>query len=139
MTLASQAGAERIVLFDGVCNLCAWAVQFIIKRDSRGVFKFAALQSEAGQRLLLEHGYASASLDSFVLIEAEGLYVKSEAALRVARHLSGFWPLCYGALILPWRLRDAVYGWIARNRYRWFGKQESCLVPTPEWRARIIE
>lgn len=128
-----------IILFDGVCNLCAWAVRFIIERDPRGVFRFASLQSAAGQELMRKHGLNPSQLDSFVLVENDRAYSESTAALRVARRLSGAWPLFYGAMVLPRFVRDPLYKFIARNRYRWFGKKDSCLIPTPELRARFLD
>lgn len=128
-----------LVLFDGVCNLCAWAVRFIIGRDPRGIFRFASLQSELGQRLLKQHGIDPTRTDSFVLIQDGDASMESTAALRVARQLSGAWPIFYAAMILPRFVRDPVYRFIARHRYRWFGKQDSCMIPTPELRARFIE
>lgn len=128
-----------LILFDGVCNLCAWAVRFIIERDPRGVFRFASLQSELGRKLLAEHGIDPSQTDSFILIENGVAYVESTAALRVARHLSGLWPICHFAILLPRLVRDPVYRFIARNRYRWFGKQESCMIPTPELKSRFLD
>jgi predicted DCC family thiol-disulfide oxidoreductase YuxK len=128
-----------LILFDGVCNLCAWAVRFIIKRDPTGVFRFASLQSELGQRLLAKHGIDPTSTDSFVLVENDIAYTESTAALRVTRRLHRAWPLCYVGIVLPRVLRDPVYRFIARHRYRWFGKQETCMIPTPELRARFVE
>lgn len=128
-----------LVLFDGVCHLCAWAVQFISDRDPKGAFRFAPLQSDLGQRVLKEHGIDTSNMDSFVLVENGVAYIKSTAALRVARKLSGAWPLCYAAIILPRLLRDPIYQFIARNRYRWFGKADACMMPSPELRARFLE
>jgi predicted DCC family thiol-disulfide oxidoreductase YuxK len=128
-----------LILFDGVCNLCAWAVRFIIERDPAGVFRFASLQSELGQRLLAEHGIDPSRTDSFVLVENGVAFTESTAALRVARRLRYAWPLCYAGIVLPRVLRDPVYRFIARHRYRWFGKQETCMIPTPELRARFVE
>lgn len=128
-----------IILFDGVCNLCAWAVRFIIERDPHELFRFAALQSETGQKLLAQHGLNRNSMDSFVLIENDRARTESSAALRVARHLSGAWPLSFAFTILPCAVRDPLYRFIARNRYRWFGKMDSCLMPTPELRARFLD
>jgi predicted DCC family thiol-disulfide oxidoreductase YuxK len=133
-----SASSPPLILFDGVCNLCAWAVQFIIKRDPDAVFRFASLQSEMGRHLLAKHGIDPAQTDSFVLIEDDVAYTESTAALRVARHLKGAWPLCYSGILLPRLLRDPVYRFIARHRYRWFGKEESCMIPTPELRARFV-
>lgn len=127
-----------IILFDGVCNLCAWSVRFIIERDPRAVFRFATLQSETGQQLLAQQGLDRSCMDSFVLIEDGRSHTESSAALRVARHLSGAWPLCFVFIILPRFVRDPLYRFIARHRYRWFGKNESCLVPTPEIKNRFL-
>ncbi len=128
-----------LILFDGVCNLCAWAVRFIIERDPQGTFRFASLQSDLGRSLLGRHGIDPAQTDSFILIEDGVAHAESTAALRVARHLSGLWPVCYAAIVLPRLLRDPVYRFIARNRYRWFGKQQSCMIPTPELRGRFLD
>lgn len=127
-----------IILFDGVCNLCAWSVQFIIKHDPRGAFKFAALQSPAGQTLLAARGLAQEHFDSVVLIEGDRFYKESSAALRIARRLSGLWPLLYGFMIVPTFIRDWVYQFIATHRYGWFGKTDSCLMPTPDLNSRFL-
>jgi predicted DCC family thiol-disulfide oxidoreductase YuxK len=128
-----------IILFDGVCNLCQWAVRFIIERDPGAIFRFASLQSEVGQRLLAEHGLTiSPDPDSIVLIAGGRAYTHTDAALRIARRLSGPWPLLWVFIGLPRALRDPVYRFIARNRYRWFGRQETCWMPTPALRARFL-
>ena len=127
-----------IVLFDGVCNLCNGSVQFILKRDPRGTFRFASLQSEAGRSLMAGHGLDPGALSSVVLIEDGRAFEESSAALRIARHLPGPWKLLRVFAVVPRPLRDAVYRWIARNRYRWFGKTETCWLPTPELRARFL-
>lgn len=129
---------DKIVLFDGVCNLCAWSVQFIIRRDPRGQFRFAALQSEVAQRLLAERGLAGPGLDSVVLIEGARAYTRSGAALRIARRLAGLWPALAALLLVPRPLRDWAYGVVARNRYHWFGQQTECWLPTPELRRRFL-
>jgi predicted DCC family thiol-disulfide oxidoreductase YuxK len=134
-----KADEHPIVLFDGVCNLCNNSVQFMIQRDPRARLRFTSLQSEAGQRLQAEHGIDSASLDSMLLVEGGRLYRESDAALRMARHLKGAWPLLGAFRIIPRPLRNLVYRWIARNRYRWFGKMEACWLPTPELRSRFLE
>jgi predicted DCC family thiol-disulfide oxidoreductase YuxK len=128
---------ERIVLFDGVCNFCNASVNFIIGRDGAGRFKFAPLQSEIGRALREKHRIAE-DVDSIILIEGGKAYVRSEAALRIARGLGGAWPLLYGLRFVPGRLRDWAYGQIAKNRYRWFGKKDVCMMPTPEVRGRFI-
>lgn len=133
---------HALVLFDGVCNLCNGAVNFIIDRDPVGYFRFAALQSEEAAPLLARFGrppVASATApDSIVLIEGGRLYERSGAALRIARRLRGPWPLLYAFVAVPKPLRDAAYGWIAANRYRWFGKEDACRLPTPGLRARFL-
>jgi predicted DCC family thiol-disulfide oxidoreductase YuxK len=132
--------AQPVVLFDGVCNLCNGAVQFIVDRDPRGTLRFASLQSEPAAELLRAHGKAppTGDPDSVVLIEDGRVYESSGAALRIARHLRAPWGLLYALVIVPRFLRDAVYRFIARNRYRWFGKSEQCRIPTPELRARFL-
>jgi predicted DCC family thiol-disulfide oxidoreductase YuxK len=129
---------HKIILFDGVCNLCNGAVVFIIKRDKKNVFKFAALQSEIGQELTSKFKIDTSKVDSIILIDGEKHYEKSTAALRIARELSGGYPLLYGFMVLPGFLRNAVYDYIARNRYKWFGKKESCMIPTPELKSRFL-
>ncbi len=132
--------AHGIVLFDGVCNLCNASVQFILDRDARDHFRFAALQSEAGVKALRAHGRepATGDPDSVMLIEGDRVYDRSDAALRIARRLRGAWPLLAVFLVVPRFIRDAVYKLIARNRYRWFGRTEECRIPTPALRARFL-
>ena len=129
---------QPVILFDGVCNLCAWSVQFIIKRDPQAHFMFASMQSPAGQRLLAERGLDQQAADSFVLIEGASHYTSSDAALRVARRLAWPWPLLSALVIVPRPLRDWAYSVIARNRYRWFGQPDACMLPTPELRERFL-
>lgn len=126
------------MLFDGVCNLCNGSVQFIVRHDPAGRFRFASLQSEAGQALLRRHGMDPGDLFSVILVEDGRVYSRSDAALRIARGLSGGWRAAGALRVVPRPLRDLVYGWVARNRYRWFGKQEACMIPTPELRARFL-
>lgn len=130
---------ERVILFDGVCHLCQGAVKFIIKRDPAGRFRFASLQSQAGSRMLRAAEACEESLDSVVLIERGTYYTRSAAALRIARGLRYPWPLLYALIVVPRGLRDAVYRYVAKHRYRWFGKDESCLVPTRELKERFLE
>jgi predicted DCC family thiol-disulfide oxidoreductase YuxK len=128
-----------IILFDGVCNLCNKSVQFIIKRDKKGLFRLASLQGNAGQALLQQYNLPNDTLYSFVLIENGKVYTRSTAALRVLRKLGGGWKLLYGLVILPPFIRNAIYNWIARNRYKWYGKREECMVPTPELKSRFLD
>jgi predicted DCC family thiol-disulfide oxidoreductase YuxK len=126
------------ILFDGVCNLCNGSVQFILRRDPQARFRFASLQSEAGQRLVTEQGLDPEILSSVILIEDGQVYRESTAALRIARHMAGAWKLLRVFVLVPRPIRDAVYRLIARNRYRWFGKSETCWLPTSELRARFL-
>lgn len=127
-----------VILFDGVCNLCNGAVQFIIKRDKHGVFRFAPLQSNFGQDQLRNAGLVFSSVETIILVEDGKFYQRSDAALRISKHLSGAWPLLYSFRILPRVIRDGVYNWVARNRYRFFGKRDECMIPTPELKARFL-
>ena len=127
------------MLFDGDCNLCNSAVQFVLRRDPRGRFRFASLQSCAGQRALQVAGGAAPLPDSIVLVANGLVAVKSTAALRIARRLRWPWPLLAVGFVVPRLLRDLVYDWIARHRYRWFGKRAQCLVPNPALRARFLD
>lgn len=124
-----------IVLFDGVCNLCNGAVQFIIARDKHQDFRFASLQSTFGQQYQEQVG----EVDSILLVEEGQVYQKSTAALRIARKLNGLWPMLFVFIIIPPFLRDFIYDIIARNRYRWFGKKESCWLPTPDLKALFLD
>ncbi|MEL6865730.1 MAG: thiol-disulfide oxidoreductase DCC family protein [Bacteroidota bacterium] len=128
-----------ILLYDGVCNLCNHSVQFVIKRDSKQQFRFAALQSDVGRKLLETHQFSADHLDSIVLIEDGKAYSHSTAALRVSRQLNSLWPLLYFFILIPAPLRNWVYNWIANNRYRWFGKQDTCMLPSPETRTRFLD
>jgi predicted DCC family thiol-disulfide oxidoreductase YuxK len=128
-----------IVLFDGICNLCTTSVQFIIKRDPQGYFTFASLQSAIGKTLLEQHGLQPDALDTFVLVEGSRCFTRSDAALRVAKHLSGCWPLFRVLSLIPKPLRDWGYTVIARNRYRWFGRKETCMVPSQDILNRFLQ
>lgn len=130
---------ERIVLFDGVCNFCNSSVQFVIKRDPKGKFKFAALQSELGQHILSKNEIPSTEYETVILSVDGKLYKKSSAALRIAKELSGLWPLMYIFMLVPPFIRNAVYSFIAARRYKWFGKKDACMIPSPEIRARFIQ
>lgn len=137
MQLGQEYGKHGIVLFDGVCNLCTGSVLFILKRDKKDYFRFVSLQSEAAQKLLAGTTLTQ-DLDTFVLVENGVIYNRSTAALRVARKLSGLWPLLYVFIIVPKFIRDGVYRFISANRYKWFGKKDSCMIPTPELRQKFI-
>jgi predicted DCC family thiol-disulfide oxidoreductase YuxK len=127
-----------VVLFDGVCNLCNASVQFIIARDPAAHFRFAALDSTVARRMLGESALIGSLPDSVVLVENGRVYTRSTAALRIARRLRFPWPLIYPLIVVPKPLRDMIYDLIARHRYRWFGKRDTCMVPTPELQRRFI-
>ena len=129
---------ERIVFFDGVCNLCDSSVQFIIKRDPNGKFKFSPLQNEKGQEVLSMNELRTSDFDSILLSINGKLYQKSSAALRIAKELNGLWPLMYAFIIVPPFIRNVVYDFIAERRYKWFGKKDACMLPTPEMRSRFL-
>lgn len=129
---------KPIILFDGVCNLCNSSVQFIIKRDSQAHFLFASLQSEIGQAILREFGLNTSDFDTFVLIENGKAYTKSTAALKVVKKLEGAWKYFYIFNVIPTVIRDLFYIFVAKNRYRFFGKKEYCMLPQPELKSRFI-
>jgi predicted DCC family thiol-disulfide oxidoreductase YuxK len=128
-----------VILFDGYCNLCSGSVVFILKRERGDVFRFASLQSEYAQSLLEERGIRDEAPDSIVLFEEDRYYCRSTAALRIARKLRCFWPLLYAFIIIPRFIRDPLYDWIARNRYRWFGKRSACYVPHREVAHKFLD
>ena len=129
---------RAIILFDGVCHLYTSTVQFIIKRDPNGYFTFASLQSEIGRQLLEEYGLQPDALDTFVLVEGSRCFTRSDAALRVAQHLSGGWSLVRVLSLIPKPVRDWGYTVIARNRYRWFGTHETCMLPSRDILDRFL-
>ena len=129
-----------IILFDGVCNLCNGAVRFIIKRDRFGKFRFASLQSDAGRALLEQNGVTHWGTDSIVYIPQQGdAFSESSAVLYILKELGRGWQLLFPLIHLPTFLRDGIYRFIARNRYRWFGKKEKCMLPSDTTRSRFIE
>ncbi len=128
----------KIILFDGVCNLCNGAVNFVIQRDKKDKFKFAALQSETGLQLIFKFKIDTAELDSILLVDGEKYYDKSTAALHIAKYLSGAYPLLFMFIIVPKFIRDAIYDYIAKNRYKWFGRKESCMIPTAELKEKFL-
>jgi predicted DCC family thiol-disulfide oxidoreductase YuxK len=128
---------KGIILFDGVCNYCNALVNFALKRDKKDHLLFAPLQSDAGMALRDRYG-VSPDIDSFIYIEDGKAYLYSTGALKVCRHLGAGWPLMAGFFIIPAFVRDAVYKWIARNRYRFFGKKDACMVPSPAVRRKFL-
>lgn len=129
-----------IVLFDGVCNFCQNSVQFIIKNDTKSYFKFASLQSNIGKEILIKHGLNEHDLSSLVLLENNKIYTRTNGALKIAKQLKGIYPIFYYLFYpFPSFTRDWTYKIIANNRYKWFGKQEECMLPSPEIRARFLD
>jgi len=133
-----SAVAGPLVLYDGQCGLCNHSVQLIIRHDRRGRFRFAALQSDAGQALLARHGLAADVIDTVVLVDGGRAFTRSRAALRIAGGMDAPWPLLRAFAIVPRPLADVVYDFVARNRYRWFGRSDACMLPPPEVRARFL-
>lgn len=136
--MSLQQSSKPVVLFDGVCNLCNESVLFVIKRDPKGKFRFAALQSDFGSRVLKQHQLDQTKLHSIILVEDDKITDRSTAALRIAKRMSGLWPLLYGFIVVPAFIRNFFYDWISRNRYKWFGKKDECMIPTPELKARFL-
>jgi predicted DCC family thiol-disulfide oxidoreductase YuxK len=136
--LELQTPGPRIVLFDGICNLCTGSVIFILRRDPRANLRFASIQSAAGERILESCGLPRDFAESIIYIEDGQPFTKSTAALKIVRNLKPPWPLLYIAKIIPTRIRDGAYDWIARNRYSIFGKRDSCLAPSPDFRSRFL-
>jgi predicted DCC family thiol-disulfide oxidoreductase YuxK len=130
---------HQLILFDGVCNLCNGFVQFVIEHDPDGRFQFAPLQSAAARRVLTGHGPLSPVPDSVVLVEEGRVFTGSTAALRVVRGLRFPWALAGALLVIPRPLRDGIYAFVARRRYRWFGQREHCMVPTAALRSRFLD
>ena len=130
--------AHPIVLFDGVCNLCHRSVQFIIRQDHQARFKFAPIQSSTGQRLMVDYALDPDDLSSFILIQNDKIYTKSDAWLKIVKTFPGVWSWLYAAIILPRALRDRFYDFIGSHRYQWFGKKESCMVPNADIRSRFL-
>jgi predicted DCC family thiol-disulfide oxidoreductase YuxK len=131
--------SNPVILFDGVCNLCNSSVDWIIRRDQRGHFRYGSLQSDSGQEILKTHHYDQGDLSTIVLEENGKLYFRSTAVLRILKSLGAAWPILYYLFIwIPPQVRDVVYRWIAANRYRWFGQRESCRLPTEQERALFV-
>ena len=127
-----------LVLYDGECGLCNRSVQTILRHDRRGAFRFAALQSELGRALLERHGLPTGAVDTVVLVDQGRAFTRSGAALRIAGRMDRPWPLARVFAVIPAPVRDVVYDWVARNRYRWFGRTDACMLPPPEVRARFL-
>ena len=139
MEISELPKDKKIILFDGVCNLCNSSVQFVIKHDKKDVFRFVALQSELGQKIIKHIGIDLSKIDSIVLYEPGiAYYLKAEAAFKTATALNGLYPFLKIFSALPKSLTNLVYDYIARNRYKWFGKKESCMIPTPDLAIKFL-
>ncbi|MEE9361016.1 MAG: DCC1-like thiol-disulfide oxidoreductase family protein [Cellulophaga sp.] len=138
MTVTSST--KKIVLFDGVCNMCNSFVLFAIKRDKKDILRFTSLQSEIGQKLISERNIDTSKIDSILLIEpGVAYYTKAEAALKIGQTFGGLWKTTWILEQLPSIITNTIYDFIAKNRYRWFGKKESCMLPTPELIEKFLE
>ena len=129
---------DSVILFDGICNFCNSSVNYVIEHDPKGYFKFAALQSEIGERLKEKFCIDTIRTDSVILIEDDKVFTRSTAALRIARKLSGPASLLYAFIIVPRPIRDLLYDQFAKRRYKFFGERDACMIPTPEIRARFL-
>jgi predicted DCC family thiol-disulfide oxidoreductase YuxK len=131
---------KKIILFDGVCNLCDSAVQFVIEHDKKDVFRFASLQSEIGREIIKHIGIDIKNIDSIVLYQPGiAYYYKSEAALEIAKNLGGVFPFATIFKILPTAFSNTIYDFVAKNRYKWYGKKESCMIPTAELKSKFLD
>jgi predicted DCC family thiol-disulfide oxidoreductase YuxK len=128
-----------VILFDGICNFCNSTINFIIQRDKNKLIRFAPLQSEAGRQLLAAFNLSTTEFHSFIYIENGKVFTESTAALRVCKKLTALWPLLYGFIIVPKFIRNGIYKWIAKNRYKWFGQKDQCMIPSPEIRNRFLQ
>ena len=137
--MTDKDNLHPVIIFDGVCNYCCGFVNFIINRDPQAIFRFVPFQSNTAHGILKEYDYPVDNLDTFVLIEEGKLYTKSEAGLRVQKLLGGLHTLLYAFIVVPAPIRDAVYDYIARHRYEWYGKKNECMVPTPDVKSRFLE
>jgi predicted DCC family thiol-disulfide oxidoreductase YuxK len=127
-----------VVLFDGVCNFCNGSVNFLIRHDRDNAFLFAPLQSPTGQALLDQYGLDKDAFSSFVVVEKEKVYTKSRAFFQLTKHLPWYWKTLQVFRIIPRFIRDAIYDWIAKNRYQWFGRKEACMIPSKEQKEKFI-
>jgi len=127
-----------VIVFDGVCNLCNNSVAFVIKRDKSYKFKFAPLQSETAKNLISKLSMSNNKIDSIILIDNHKYYIKSTAAIRICKELGAMWSLVYILILVPKPVRDYIYDIVAKNRYKWFGKKEQCMIPAKELESRFL-
>jgi prepilin-type processing-associated H-X9-DG protein len=137
--VSEHPGGGQVVFFDGVCNLCNGFVQFIIERDPKARFRFGALQSDQTSELLRGHPLDPKDLSTVLYLRHGKVLARSTAALYVLKDLGGWWSLVFVFIVVPPFIRNAVYGWVAHNRYKWFGQRETCMIPTPELRSRFLD
>lgn len=131
---------KKIILFDGVCNLCNSSIQLVIKHDKKDLYRFAALQSETGKKMTAERNIDTSEIDSIILIEpGVAYYTKSAAALKVGKTFGGLWSLLAVFEWIPEGISNVVYDYIAKNRYRWYGKTDACMIPTPELKSKFLD
>lgn len=139
MELPELPKNKKIILFDGVCNLCDKAVQYVIKHDTKDIFRFVALQSDLGQQIIKHIGIDTKHIDSIILFEPGiAYYYKSAAAIEIAKELGGIFTMAMFFRLLPQFLRDRIYDHIARNRYKWHGRKDKCMIPSPEIKAKFL-
>lgn len=131
--------SKKIILFDGVCNLCNSSIQKVIENDDKNIFQFASLQSDFGQEFLKKKQFSQEKFNSMILIDGEKFYTQSDAALRIGKELKGIYKISKYLLWIPKFIRNTVYNFISKNRYNWFGKKESCWLPTPELKQKFIQ
>ncbi len=130
---------KKIILFDGVCNLCNGAIQFVIKRDKKDTFRYAPLQSAIGEQMIAERGIDTSKIDSIILVEpGVAYYTKSDAILEISSEFGGLWILFSIFKWIPTPIRNAIYDFVARYRYQWFGRKDQCMIPTPELQAKFL-
>lgn len=130
---------KPVILFDGVCNLCSGSVQFVLKRDKKKQFRFASLQGKYGQEFLKTNSLPAESFNTLILIEGDKISTRSTGVLRMLKHLGGRWNLLYGFIIVPAFIRDRVYNWVSKNRYKWFGKKDECMIPSADLKERFLD
>ena len=136
--MAATAPINKIILFDGVCNLCSASVRFVIKRDKKRIFRFASLQSEFAKKIILTKNIIN-SVAIIVLLKDDKIFLRSDAALEITKELGGLWPSLYFFKIIPRFIRDGVYSFISKHRYQWFGKTDECWLHSPDLHARFVD
>ena len=139
MEISELPKDKKIILFDGVCNLCNWSVQFVIKHDKKDIFRFVSLQSELGQKIINHIGISTSNIDSGILYEPEkAYYIKSEVAFKILKEIGGIYQCLCIFSILPKSILNCIYDYTAKNRYKWFGKKESCMIPTSGLQSKFL-